>query len=284
MRGGRSAGRESGIRRALRVTARPLPARAHSRAPGLPALTPAAPQAPPARRPLSAGARRQGPGRGDLCPGPLTLRQCKGSEQRPKLRAHGAATGTAQSQAECEARAGRARLTAASRGATPTPRAVTRALPGPASLRATRRARRLPSAPGLRSPGKRQHTCALRPAPAARACQRGQEGRRAPGPQSLPPGTKWGRRSLPRGQKQSRPRPRDRTKEGSGGRGGSWGGVSHFRVRAVEPESGPGKPVGLLAAATETTVGGGRCDSWEGAEPTPPPHLTWMGGVRTAPA
>lgn len=192
MRGGRSAGRESGIRRALRVTARPLPARAHSRAPGLPALTPAAPKAPPARRPLSAGARGQGPRRGDACPGPLTLRRWKGSRQRPKLGAHGAATGTAQSQAECEAGAGRARLTAASRSATPTARVVTRALPGPASPRATRRSRRLPAAPGLRSPGKRQHTCALRPAPAARACQRGREGGRAPGPQSLPLRTKCG--------------------------------------------------------------------------------------------
>lgn len=45
VRGGRSGGRESGIRRALWVTARPLPARAHSRATPLPALPPAAPPA-----------------------------------------------------------------------------------------------------------------------------------------------------------------------------------------------------------------------------------------------
>lgn len=45
VRGGRSGGRESGIRRALWVTARPLPARAHSRATPLSALPPAAPPA-----------------------------------------------------------------------------------------------------------------------------------------------------------------------------------------------------------------------------------------------
>lgn len=43
VRGGRSGGRESGIGPALRVTARPLPARAHSRAPGLPAAPPPLP-------------------------------------------------------------------------------------------------------------------------------------------------------------------------------------------------------------------------------------------------
>lgn len=186
VRGGRSAGRESGIRRALRATAQPLPARAHSRAPGFPALTPAAPLAPPARCRLSAGVGRQGPGRGDVCRGPLTLRPRKGPQQRPKLGAHEAATGTARSQPECEARAGRARLAAASWGAPPTARTVARVLPGPASPRATSRARRLPAAPGLRSPGKRPHTCALRPAPATRVCQRGQERGKARGRKVCP--------------------------------------------------------------------------------------------------
>lgn len=241
VRGGRSAGRESGIRRALRVTAQPLPARAHSRAPGFPALTPAAPLAPPARCRLPAGVGRQGPGHGDVCRGPLTPRPRKGPQQRPKLGAREAATGTARPQPECEARAGRARLTAASWGATPTARTVARVLPGPASPRATSRARRLPAAPGLHSPGKRSHTCALRPAPATRVCQRGQERRKARGRKVCPPETKWGGAPLlgaRSGPGQGRVSGL-RTAQEEGARGGR-AGASHFRARTVEQDSGPG--------------------------------------------
>lgn len=117
-----------------------------------------------------------------------------------------------------EAGAGRERLTAASRGATPTARAVTRALPGSSSPRATRRARRLLQLPGLRAPGKRPHTCALRPAPAAHTRQGGQEGGRA-----------WGRKVCLPGQSRGGPtplsgsRPDGRAEEGSGGRGAREG-------------------------------------------------------------
>lgn len=142
-----------------------------------------------------------------------------------------------------EAGAGRARLTAASRGATPTARAVTCALPGPASLPATRRARRLPTASGPCDPGKRSHTCAQHLPPALAEGARREKGPRAA---KFAPKNEVGRCFPPGGQEWPRSslgvRLRTVQAEGSQGR------APHLPARAVEPESGPGKPVGLPRA------------------------------------
>lgn len=165
-----------------------------------------------------------------------------------------------------EAGAGRALLTAASRGATPTARSVTCALPGPASLPATRRARRLPTVPGPCDPGKRSHTCAqhLRPALAKGA-------RREKGPRAAKfvPKNEVGRCFSSRGQERARSGLDAEAKDGSGrrfaGRGtalsGPGSGAREWPWKACRVTRVLGqKP-------RELGVRGGR---WEGAEPTPP--------------
>lgn len=133
------------------------------------------PAAPPARPPLSAVAGRQSPGREDVCPVPLSPRPRTGPERRPKPGAHGAATETARSQRVAgPARGGGAFQLPA--GAPHPPLAQT-LVPSRGPLARGPRAEPAasPQPPGLRAPGKQRHTCALPRAPAAQACQRGQE-------------------------------------------------------------------------------------------------------------
>lgn len=158
----------------------------------------------------------------------------------------------------------RASLTAASRRHTHSPLSHLR-LRGPASPRATRRARHVPVSPGPRAPGKLSHTCALRPAPAACARQRGKR-EKGPGPQSLPLRTKWGGAFLV-GTRSGPGQGRVWGKDSSGRR--AAGRVTATFGQGGGPESGPGKSVGLPAAGAGPR-GWGWGDRWEGAEPTPP--------------
>lgn len=203
MSGGRSGGRESGIRRALRVTARPLPARAHSRAPGLPALTPAAP------RPLPRGPRSQ-QSRGARVPGAKTCALCHCPRGPGRARSGGRSL---ERMARQRKRRGHSEWRGRHGAGAPSS-----CQPG----RHTHRSRRHSCPPGVRWPAG--HAPSPPPPRSPRACApqvssctpapcpghlrpklaKGARRRKGPGPQSLLPRTKWGG---PRG-----PRPGDRAR------------------------------------------------------------------------
>lgn len=195
-----------------------------------------------------------------MCPAPLPRRPGKGPERRPELGARGAATGTARSEPEWEGRCGAGSKPDSCEPAPHPQPARSLASPG-----ARQPAGHAPRPPRLRTPGKLWHTCALRPAPAARARQRGQR-EKGPGPRSLPLRRKWGGAFLLETRSgQARGGCGVRTAQAEGPQGGyrtlgQGGGAGEWPWEVIRVTSGPGQDHG----------GGGCGGRWEWAEPTPP--------------